>query len=122
MMRLCLVLVGVLAATPVAAECLRPIPLDVATVTTGATAVTALAAGNRQRGGWLYNPSSATIKLCIDEQTTASGTSSAGSLTCILPGQSYNLIPSMAPVSVVTSDSAHPFSGMGWARSSACTE
>ena len=89
------------------------VPLDVATVTTGATAVTALVAGNRVAGGWLQNPSTATINLCVNEIATASGTTSAGSTTCILPGQSYVLTAAAGAVSVVSSDSAHPFSGYG---------
>lgn len=91
------------------------IPLDVATVTTGGTAVTALIAGHRTAGGWIYNPSTATINLCINEVGgTASGTTSSGNLTCILPGQTYMLAPSNAIVSVISSDSSHAFSGLGW--------
>ena len=89
------------------------VPLDVATVTTGGVAVTALAAGHRNKGGWLHNPGSATINLCINEIGAAVGTSSAGSLTCIVPGQTYTLAASPLGVSVISSDSAHPFSGMG---------
>lgn len=89
------------------------VPLDVATVTTGGTAVTALTAGHRTAGGFLLNPIGATINLCINEQGTASGTTSSGALTCILPGQTYNLTPSAGAVSVITSDSTHPFSGQG---------
>lgn len=89
------------------------VPLDVATVTTGGTAVTALAAGNKTAGGFLQNPKGATVDLCINEQGTASGTTSAGATTCISPGQTYSLTPSAGAVSVVTSDSAHPFSGYG---------
>ena len=90
------------------------VPLDAATVTTGGTAVTALAAGHRNKGGWIHNPSTASIKLCINEQGTASGTSSAGPLTCILPGQTYQIAPASGAVSVISSDSAHPFSGQGF--------
>lgn len=89
------------------------VPLDVATVTTGGTAVTALAVGHRTAGGFLYNPIGASINLCINEQGAASGTTSAGPLTCIQPGQTYTLSPAAGAVSVVTSDSAHPFSGYG---------
>lgn len=89
------------------------VALDVATVTTGGTAVTALIAGHRTAGGFLLNPIGATINLCINEQATASGTTSAGALTCILPGQSYTLAPAAGAVSVITSDSTHPFSGEG---------
>jgi hypothetical protein len=90
------------------------VPLDISTVTTGGTAVTALNAGHRNKGGWLQNPKGATVDLCINEQGTASGTTSAGALTCIIPGNSYSLAPSGNAVSVVTSDSAHPFSGEGF--------
>jgi hypothetical protein len=90
------------------------VPLDVATVTTGGTAVTALAAGHRNKGGFLLNPSAATVDLCINEQATAAGTVSAGALLCISAGQTYTLSPSALGVSVVTSDSAHPFAGQGY--------
>lgn len=89
------------------------IPLDVSTVTTGGTAVTALTANHKTAGGFLTNPKAATIDMCINEQGAASGTVSAGALTCIVPGQVYILTPSAGAVSVVTSDSAHPFSGQG---------
>lgn len=90
------------------------VPLDVATVTTGGTAVTALAAGHRSAGGWLYNPATATVNLCINEVAAASGTTTASSLICIPPDRTYNLTPSANAVSVVSSDSAHPFGGMGY--------
>jgi hypothetical protein len=87
--------------------------LDVATVTTGGTAVTALTAGHRSSGGWIMNPNGATVNLCINERGTAT-TTSAGDTTCIVPGQVYLLAASDKAVSVVSSDSAHPFSGYGW--------
>ena len=115
-----LVLAASLIAAPAEADSvytvpgpLTLVPLDVAIVTTGGTAVTALAAGHRNKGGWLHNPGSATINLCINEIGAASGTTSAGSLTCIVPGQTYTLSASPNAVSVVSSDSAHPFSGLG---------
>lgn len=89
------------------------VALDVSTVTTGGTAVTALTAGHRTAGGFLTNPKGATIDLCINEQATASGTTSAAGLTCISPGGTYNLVPTSTAVSVITSDSSHPFSGEG---------
>ena len=89
-------------------------PLDVATVTTGGTAVTALAADHRNKGGWLFNPTTATVNLCVNEIGTASGTASAGNTTCIAPGQTYVLAASPNPVSVVSADAAHAFSGYGW--------
>lgn len=89
------------------------VALDVSTVTTGGTAVTALTAGHRTAGGFLQNPPNATINLCINEIGTASGTTSAASTTCIVPGQAYYLVPAAGAVSVISSDSAHPFSGYG---------
>jgi hypothetical protein len=88
-------------------------PLDVAIVTTGATAVTAINPGHRARGGWIYNPSSATTALCINEVGAATGTVSSGSITCVAPGQSYTLAALANSVSVIASDSAHAFSGYG---------
>jgi opacity protein-like surface antigen len=87
--------------------------LDVATVTTGGTAVTAINAGHRSAGGWIQNPPSATINLCIAEVGVASGTVTAGNTVCIIPGQSYTVAPSSGSVSVISSDSAHPFGGYG---------
>lgn len=89
------------------------VTLDVKTVTTGGTAVTALAAGNRTAGGWLLNPVGAAVNLCINEIGTATGTTSSGDTTCIIPGAAYSLAPAIGSVSVITSDSAHPFSGYG---------
>jgi hypothetical protein len=88
-------------------------PLDISTVTTGGTAVVALGPGEHTAGGWIQNPTTATITLCINEAGVASGTTSAGSTTCIAPGVIYQLARSIGPVSVISSDSAHPFSGYG---------
>lgn len=89
-------------------------PLDAASVVTGGTAVTALAAGHRTAGGWIQNPSTATTNLGINEIGTASGTTSAGNTTFIIPGQTYQLAPSANAVSVIASDSGHAFSGYGF--------
>lgn len=89
------------------------VTLDVKTVTTGGTAVTALSAGHRTAGGFIMNPLSATINLCINEIGTATGTTSSGDTTCIAPGQSYALAAAAGAVSVISSDSSHPFSGYG---------
>ena len=89
------------------------VTLDVKTVTTGGTAVTAIAAGHRTAGGFLQNPVGATTNLCINEIGTASGTTSSGDTTCIQPGQSYTVAPAATGVSVISSDSSHPFSGYG---------
>jgi hypothetical protein len=90
------------------------VPLDVATVTTGGTAVTALTAGHRTGGGWIMNPTTATQPLGINEIGTATGTTSAGNTTFIAPGQTYQLSPSANAVSVIATDSAHAFSGYGY--------
>jgi hypothetical protein len=91
------------------------VALDAATVTTGGTAVTASGAGHHNKGGWIMNPGTATVNLCVNEQAAASGTTSAGALTCIVPGQIYYIAPNAtSAVSVVSSDSAHPFSGQGY--------
>lgn len=89
------------------------VTLDVKTVTTGATPVNAIAAGHRTAGGFLTNPAGATVALCINEIGTASGTTSSGDTTCIVPGQTYGVAPASGAVSVVSSDSSHPFSGYG---------
>lgn len=101
-------------AVTVSPSALTLVALDVATVTTGGTAVTVLTAGHRNKGGWLQNPVAAAAPLCINEQGTASGTTSAGATTCIAAGQSYTLTPSAGAVSAISSDSSHPFSGMGY--------
>lgn len=102
------------AATPTVPGTLTIVPLDISTVTTGGTAVTALNAGHRSAGGWIQNPGAPnTVNLCINERGTAVGSTSAGDTTCISPGQSYNLTASPGTVSVITSDSSHPFSGYG---------
>lgn len=86
-------------------------PLDISTVTTGGTAVTAIAAGRRAAGGRIQNPAGAAADLCINEIGTASGTTSSGNTTCIPAGWTYKITPSANAVSVVSSDSAHAFSG-----------
>lgn len=111
---LALLALPVFAATVTVPGPYTIVPLDISTVTTGGTAVYALNGGHRVAGGWIYNPSTATVNLCISETGVASGTVSSGPTTCIAPGVIYNLAPSIAAVSVVSSDSAHAFSGMGF--------
>lgn len=89
------------------------VTLDVKTVTTGGTAVNAISAGHRTAGGFLTNPVGATVALCINEIGTATGTVSSGDTTCITPGQSYGVAAAAGAVSVISSDSSHPFSGYG---------
>lgn len=88
-------------------------PLDISVVTTGGVAVQALGPGEHAAGGFIQNPPTATINLCINEAGPATGTTSAGSTTCIAPGIIYPLSPSIGPVSVISSDGTHAFSGYG---------
>lgn len=89
------------------------VPLDVSTVTTGGTAVTALSSGHRAAGGLIQNPAGALAPLCVSETGTASGTVSAGSTTCLAPGFTYKISAAPGAVSVISSDSGHAFSGYG---------
>jgi hypothetical protein len=89
------------------------VPLDAAVVVTGGVGVTALIGGHRTAGGWIFNPTTATTALCIDEFDTAVGTTSAGNTTCLPAGQSYKLSPSIRAVTVTSTDSGHAFSGQG---------
>jgi hypothetical protein len=89
------------------------ITLDIKTVTTGGTAVTAIAAGNRTAGGYIQNPPTATVNLCYNEIGTAVGTVTNGDTICIVPGASVVFFASGNAVSVITSDSAHAFGGYG---------
>lgn len=90
------------------------VPLDVSTVTTGGTAVTALTAGHCTAGGMIKNPENAIQNLGINQITTASGTTSNGGTFFIVPGETFALTASANAVSVISSDSAHPFAGEGW--------
>lgn len=101
------------AATETVPAPLTIISLDIQTVTTGGTAVTAIAAGNHTAGGFLQNPKGASIDLCINLVAAASGTTSAGDLICIPPAGTFTVPPGIGSVSVVTSDSSHPFAGYG---------
>lgn len=91
-------------------------PLDINIVTTGGVAVQALNPGHHAAGGWLQNPPTATVNLCINEHEAASGTASQGNTTCIAPGAPYYLSPNSGAVSVISSDSAHAFSGYGFSN------
>lgn len=110
-MRLLAYIAGLLLWASLAHAQTTILPLDISTVTTGGTAVNAISANHRTAGGKIKNPSDALVPLCIDEIGTASGTTSAGDTTCIPPGWTYLVSPSTAAVSVISSDSAHPFSG-----------
>lgn len=101
------------AGMPVQGVTVTLVPLDVSTVTTGGTAVTALSAGHRTKGGWIQNPSTATQLLCLSETGTAA-TTQGGSTTCLPAGITYQLVPSGGAVSVNAPDGGHPFSGYGF--------
>jgi len=90
-----------------------PIAPDVSSVTTGGTAVTAFNAGHVAKGGWLFNPNTATANLCINIVTTAT-TTGTGSTACIAPGQSYTIPATTGAISVNSSDSSHGFAGAGY--------
>jgi hypothetical protein len=91
-----------------------PVTLAIKTVTTGGVAVTSIAAGARTEGCFLQNPPSATVNLCINEIGTAAGTTSSGDTVCIVPGATYVVSAGPGAVSVISSDSAHPFAGYGY--------
>lgn len=101
-------------STPTKPGSLTLVPLDISTVTTGGTAVTALNAGHASAGGFIQNPKGASVDLCINGIGTASGTTSSANTTCIPAGSAYYIPPSAAAVSVISSDSSHPFSGEGF--------
>ncbi len=90
------------------------VALNISTVTTGGVAVTALNAGNCTAGGIIKNPENATQNLGINQNGTAAGTTSNGSTFFIVPGETFQLTASGNAVSVISSDSAHPFAGEGW--------
>ena len=121
MIRAALLTIALLAPMPIlAATVTTPGPmslkaLSVGTVTTGGTAVNAIASGGRMSGGWLANPSTASAALCINE-VGAAATTSSGNTTCIAPGASYVIAPANGPVSVNASDDGHVFSGLGFVQ------
>lgn len=100
-------------ATVTVPGALNRVSLSPSIITTGGTAVTPLAPGQRTAGGFIYNPAEATVNLCVNENGPASGTVSQGDLICVPPGTTYQITPGPGPVSVVSSDSAHKFSGYG---------
>lgn len=89
------------------------VPLDVATVTTGGTAVTALNACNSaSAGGWVATSNPAGI--CVDQFTTAGTSTGTPSTTyCLAPNQPFYLAPSIKAVSVNSTASGVLISGQG---------
>ncbi len=90
------------------------VALDISTVTTGGTAVNAFSAGHVTAGGRIQNPPTALTSLGINQSGTASGTADNGGTRFYKPGAFCWLTPSANAVSVISSDSAHPFAGEGW--------
>jgi hypothetical protein len=84
-------------AQPTKPGTLTIVPLDVAVVTTGGTAVTALTMGHATAGGFLVTSNAAGI--CVNQQGAA-GTSTAGGTVCVAQNQMYTLVPNGNAVSV----------------------
>jgi len=88
------------------------VPLDVATVTTGGTAVNALAANHATAGGYLVTANAA--GLCVDQTTTAGTVTGTPKTTvCVVQNQPYFLIPNTHAVSVNSTASGVALAGMG---------
>jgi DNA-binding beta-propeller fold protein YncE len=93
------------------------VPLDVATVATGGTAVTALTAGHATAGGWIMTANAAGI--CVDQVTTAGTVSGTPSTTgCVGAGVPVPLVASGLPVSVNSTGSGTALAGEGLRRKS----
>lgn len=120
-MRLIILLAGLLFGVPSASWaqiCPAPgtpyriIPLTTSTVTTGGTAVTAIAAPGARCGGYLVTANAAGI--CVDQATTAGTVTGTPSTTsCVGAGTAFYLVPSVNPVSVNSASSSVNFSGVG---------
>lgn len=89
------------------------VPLDIATVSTGGTAVTALNAGHATAGGSLMTANSAGI--CVDQIAANAGTvtGTPSSTQCVGQNVLFNLVPSNRAVSVNSTGSNVLFAGQG---------
>ena len=88
------------------------IPLTVSTVTTGGTAVTAIAATGARCGGYLVTSNAAGI--CVDQTTTAGTVTGTPSTTsCVAANTPFYLVPSVNAVSVNSPSSSVNFAGEG---------
>ena len=105
------VCVGGLVNGTVKPQALTQVPLDVASVTTGGTAVAALSAGHATAGGFVVTANSAGI--CVNEIGTA-GTASSGNTTCVAQNVPYYLAPTTNAVSVNSSASSVTLAGYGY--------
>ena len=89
-----------------------PIAGLVSIVTTGGTAVTAIAAS--PNGGFITNPSTATEYLFVNPVTTATTTAS-GTTFGLAPGQTWEVIAGQTTVTSVNAvTSGHAFSSVSW--------
>lgn len=84
--------------------------LDIASVTTGGTAVNALAAGNAICGGFIVTANAA--GMCVNQKGTAV-TSTTGDTTCVAQNVPFYLIPTSTAVSVNSSASSVALAGYG---------
>jgi hypothetical protein len=88
------------------------VPLDIATVTTANTAVTALNAGHASAGGWLVT--SAASGICVDQVTTAGTVTGTPSTTaCVGQNVPYYIIATPNAVSVNSTVGLTKFAGVG---------
>lgn len=86
------------------------VPLDIATVATGGTAVNALFAGHATEGGLLITANAA--GMCVNQIGTA-GTTTSGNTICVPANVSYGLLPSPNAVSVNSTGSNVALAGNG---------
>lgn len=91
-----------------------PAAPDISTVTTGGIAVIAFSATHCAKGCYIQNPDNATQLLCGNGVSTASGIHSNGATLCVVAGQTLYFPPRSGAISVVSSDSSHPFGGEGY--------
>lgn len=89
----------------------RTISLDVATVTTGGTPVTAINAGHAVCGGVLVTSNAA--GMCVNQNGDA-GTATAGDTICVAQNVPYYVIPSAKAVSVNSTASSVAIGGYGF--------
>ena len=87
------------------------ISLDIATVTTGGTAVNALSAGHAVCGGFVVTSNSAGI--CVNQKGTA-GTATLGDTACVAANVPYYLAPTANAISVNSTSSSVSLGGNGY--------
>lgn len=87
------------------------VSLDVSSVTTGGTAVTALLATHANHGGFLVTANAAGI--CVNSAGGAAGTSTSGDTICVGQNIPYSIPPTANAISVNSSASSVTFAGNG---------